>query len=56
MCDKSDNLNHNCQCGITMKRFCKDCKNSVFNEKVQLCLIDCELFSKDSLTECTLFK
>lgn len=55
MCDKCDDLSHKCNC-ITMKRFCKDCKNSLFNEKVQLCLIDCELFSKEELTECTLYK
>ena len=37
---------------------CRDSfKNrSNINKKVQLCLIGCELFSKDSLTECTLFK
>lgn len=53
MCDKCDQISHKCNC-ITMKRFCKDCKNSLFNEEVQLCKIGCERFQKDSLTDCTL--
>lgn len=51
MCDKCDKINHKC---ITIKRLCKDCKNSFYNEEVQLCKIGCERFKKDEVTDCTL--
>lgn len=41
---------------ILVKRLCRDCEESLFNEEVQLCKVGCERFQKTIPTDCTIFK